>query len=452
MSNSAASAEEPPHKKRKMSPPPSILSSLSDDMVMSCLARVSRSDQAALSMVSKSYRSLVASPDLYRTRSLLGCAENYLYVCLLTPPDQIPRWFILRRGKSANRLLIPIPSWHLQPPEASSVVAVDWGIYVIGGRIEGKCTKAVQLLDCRTHKWHRVPSMGVARGSPAVGVVGGKIYVLGGCRDPDSSNWAEVFDPKTQTWESLPMPDQTIRSYYIRHSLVLMDEKEKVYAVDGFDHTFYYSPSESKWGLGNTPPRKKNNKRDWCCIGKFIYSIDRRGNLCWYEPGQLDSEQGEMCWRDVKGLGSLKESLSRSRLVHFDDRLVAMWESHKIKTGEDKNLIDLLPGARLSFSGPNIVLFWDVVEGDRLDIWCAEISLERRQGPEIWGNIQWSNAVMTVEHPFLDRYKSSKQVDKSCKKQKVDKDDSSKEKEQLVIAGTELKVRASAMEGEKRLN
>ncbi|CAA7061643.1 unnamed protein product [Microthlaspi erraticum] len=399
MSNSAA-AEEPPHKKRKMSPFPSP--PLPDDMVLSCLARMSKSDQAALSLVSKSLRSLVASPDLYIMRSLLGCVENWLYVCMGTPPDPSPHWFILHRGKSLDRLLSPIASLRFQPPEASSVVAVDWGIYVIGGRIKGKLSPQVHLLDCLTHTWRRAPSMGAARSRAAAGVVGGKIYVFGGCPDPNSSKWAEVFDPKTQTWDSLPpTPDTTIRHQPYIGSVVV---KGKIYAMYGVaNNSLYYTPSESKWGRGNTPPQI-SNRRDWCFIDKLLYCIDISGNLCWCEPVQLESsEPEEMYWREVKGLGSLSESLSRSRLVHIDSNVESTWESYKIKIGVDEKMADLLPGARLSNFGGNLVLFWD--GDDRLGMWCAEISLERRpQGPEIWGNIEWSNAVMTVD-PDLHRYK-----------------------------------------------
>ncbi|KAL1190394.1 putative F-box/kelch-repeat protein [Cardamine amara subsp. amara] len=408
-SNSAA--EERRQKKRKLDEKLSPLSSLPDEMIVSCLARVSRSDLAAMSVVSKRYRSLVTSPELYKTRSELGCVENFLYACLLTPPDPSPRWFVFRRGKP----LFPIPSLPSQAPEASSVVVLDWGIYVIGGCIKGRPTSDVWLLDCRTHTWHYAPSMAVPRAAPAVGVIGGKIYVFGGCWGDkvDSLDWAEVFDPKTQTWDTLPpMPDRKMRTLHIHDSIVVREDK--VYAIVGKDKTYYYSASEGQWGRATTTPPQRN-PRDWCVIDKLIYCVDSKGNLCWCEPEDLDREpQGMYYWRRVKGLDSLnKKTLSTSRLVHFGARLKALWEARKIPNASNKNLIDMLPGARLSTCGGNLVLFWDVIEGDQLEIWFAEISLERRKGPEMlanilgpemWGNIVSSHFVMTVD-PFLDHYK-----------------------------------------------
>lgn len=135
----------------------------------------------------------------------------------------------------------------------------------------------------------------------------------------------------------------------------------------------------------------QGNQRDWCVIATLLTAEGSCVGV-------------KMYWNKVNGLGSLEGSLSRSRLVHFDLPLETKWECYKIRIGRTQKLIDLLPGARLCNSDPNIVLFWDVIQGDRLEIWCAEISLERRKGPEIWGNIEWSNAVMTVD-PFLHHYK-----------------------------------------------
>ncbi|XP_024006800.1 putative F-box/kelch-repeat protein At3g24610 [Eutrema salsugineum] len=140
-----------------------------------------------------------------------------------------------------------------------------------------------------------------------------------------------------------------------------------------------------------------------CCGRKLVLLADCVGvsKLSW---SALNLSEERMDWKWVKGLGSLVESLSSSRLVHFDRRNEGMWKfsCRKSPSGVYKKLADLLPGARLCKFSSNLVIFWDVIEGDRFEIWCAEISLERRQGAEIWGYIEWSHPVMTVE-PFLHR-------------------------------------------------
>ncbi|KAJ4879432.1 hypothetical protein Rs2_36486 [Raphanus sativus] len=127
--------------------------------------------------------------------------------------------------------------------------------------------------------------------------------------------------------------------------------------------------------------------------------------------------------KDVKGLGySMKMNLFLLKLVHVGDQFLHRWEQTKIhnghpppnkrsKFGRIRELEGLIPGARLINSGGgNMVLFWDhFVDMDRLEIWCAEISLERRQdegggGDEIWGKTEWSNVVMTFE-PWRHHHK-----------------------------------------------
>lgn len=84
-------------------------------------------------------------------------------------------------------------------------------------------------------------------------------------------------------------------------------------------------------------------------------------------------------------------------MVHFGDKLL-----HVIPQRFDvgRELEDLIPGARVSSFGRNIMLF---VEGGRLEIWCAEISLKRLRR-HVRTNIEWSSAVKTVD-PFVDHYK-----------------------------------------------
>ncbi|VVA89768.1 unnamed protein product [Arabis nemorensis] len=193
------------------------------------------------------------------------------------------------------------------------------------------------------------------------------------------------------------------KRYQSIHDCVVRDDK--VYAVDGTDRTFYYSPSEGKWGIGNRG-EVCGSRRDWCVIDDLIFSCSKDGKIFWCEQQELDwrEPEGMYWWKEVKGLKGLNGKLSRSRLVHFGEQLLNMWEVCNIKFGGIRELADLLPGARLSTSGGNIVLFWDEVVGDSLQIWFAEISLERCQEGNIRGNIERSHAVLTVD-PFLDRYK-----------------------------------------------
>lgn len=78
-------------------------------------------------------------------------------------------------------------------------------MYVLGGCIHGEITTNAFAIDCISRKCRSLPSMRVARGCAAFGVVDEKIYVLGGCEKKKSSkDWVEVFDLKNQTWESFP--------------------------------------------------------------------------------------------------------------------------------------------------------------------------------------------------------------------------------------------------------
>ncbi|EOA34611.1 hypothetical protein CARUB_v10022171mg, partial [Capsella rubella] len=69
--------------------------SLPDKLVMNIVARVPRLYHLTLSLVSK--RSLMASPELYKVRSLLGNTETCLYFCLRLTRRESQSWFTLCR-------------------------------------------------------------------------------------------------------------------------------------------------------------------------------------------------------------------------------------------------------------------------------------------------------------------------------------------------------------------
>ncbi|XP_010493109.1 PREDICTED: F-box/kelch-repeat protein At5g49000-like [Camelina sativa] len=232
--------------RKKASPSPSSgLWSLPDEIAIDCFARVSRVDHAALSMTSKSNRSLVVSPELYETRSRMGCTEECVYVFIDSPFEPNPRWFILRRGRGSvnnnrNRL-IPIPSF--PTPRSATLVSLGCGIYVIGGFKKCLKTALVSYLDCRTHTWSYLPSMSVARAEARAGVLDGKIYVFGGCVE-DPSIWAEVFDPKLQTWSRVVIPEDLMKATEV--SKVVQGE-ETITVSCNFPRDKSWSQKRPRW-------------------------------------------------------------------------------------------------------------------------------------------------------------------------------------------------------------
>ncbi|EOA34079.1 hypothetical protein CARUB_v10021580mg [Capsella rubella] len=143
--------------------PTLMLMSLPYDLLLNCLARVSRLYHPTLFLVSKRFRSLIASPKLHEVHSLSN-----------TKPWQS-----------------------------------------LGGDRVSSCR--VYVLDCKSHKWHQAPSMRVDRSNSSTdSSLDGKIYVAGGCEDVNSSKWVEVFDPKTQTWGSVTNPGKRYRGGEIK--------------------------------------------------------------------------------------------------------------------------------------------------------------------------------------------------------------------------------------------
>ncbi|VVB02334.1 unnamed protein product [Arabis nemorensis] len=334
--------------------------SLPDEMVVKCLAHLSRLDLAAFAMTSQRHRCLVDSSELCDLRWEMGCIEASLFVCLHFPPETSPRWFIFHPVQRRLRPIYP----RLGQSLSSSFVKIDRGIFVIGGSIKGDPTAEVWFLDCFKHTWYRIPPMKMPRVFPSASLIDGKIYVFGGLRDnaADPSNWAEVFDLKTRTWEFLFV--STPKTIFQN---VVIDNKE-LYAVDKDGQVLSFSPSK----LGGTfvacektdhsMPRYRN---DWCLIGTLLFcrAFD---TLWWCEPSELD-------WKQVKGL--------EEELPHPKD-----WGFYITKV--------------FTNSAGNIVILWHTHPRgllDNLDLWCAEVSVEKRMGSselELWGKFEWASAVV----------------------------------------------------------
>ncbi|CAH8260149.1 unnamed protein product [Arabidopsis lyrata] len=362
-------------KKNKPSTTPqsSPFLSLPDDLVLNIVARVPRLYYPTLSLVSKSFRSLLASPELYKVRSLLGKTESCLYVCINWFPEGF-RWFTLCRKpdqtltndekkKSSGYVLASVPMTNTPHADFASVVALGSDIYNIGVPQSSReaSSSSVFILDCRSHTWRQAPSLPVELFTVSVGLIDGKKIYAAGFFDANSEdkNSLSVFDPKTQAWDPVPIPCSEPLGVFYRHSACI-DGKLHVAAQN---MNVAYNFKEARWDSSQRVIYYHMISNSFCVVENVLYSASH-GAFKWY-----DTEAG---WRVLQGLVGLPKFPHDScvRLGNFGGKLAVLWET-------------------IPYGNVHCSLIKKM-------IWCAVIELERRPNCEIWGKVEWFDHVLTV--------------------------------------------------------
>ncbi|XP_010445278.1 PREDICTED: putative F-box/kelch-repeat protein At4g19330 [Camelina sativa] len=349
--------------------PPSrwLFSSLPTDIVLSILARISTSYYPTVSLVSKSFRSLILSDALDMERSCLGTRKQCVYVCLQSPTYPFDRrWFCLWIKpydheplthwkidvKVTGHWLLPMPTSYSRRLQIFHET-IGSEIYEIGGQDTPSSSTDVWVYNKLTGK-RKAPSMMVARKNALTCALDGNLYVMGGCEPDVSTHWAEVFYPKTQTWEPLPDPGVELRYSLVKN---LQAKQGKIY-VRSNKKNFVYLTKESRWEVD-----EDYLGESMCEIENVCYRYGDK-KLWWY-----DTKREE--WRLVEGLSG----------VH------AKYKTH----------------TEIGNCGGKLVVFWDY-ETSRItatkEIWCAMISLEKSHHGEVWGNIEWLDAVLIAPRSY----------------------------------------------------
>ncbi|KAJ4891636.1 F-box/kelch-repeat protein [Raphanus sativus] len=334
--------------KVKSSEPPSLIPSLPEDIIVDILARVGRCYYPKLSLVSKHFRSLVTSHELYSRRLLLGCTEHCLYVVLCNRENYKNHCYVLCRKANGNHSLVLIPSFSNYMPRKGKggFVAVGSRIYVFG-RLNATS------IDCRSQTVHLLPSMNVTMSVSVADIIDGKIYVSGCCNNQRKMVMT-VFNTETQMWEPKKTAPETLMSdcMWPGDCVVLAG---KMYMQDDIN-SFVFEPKESKWETEKT--LNMFRWKDECVVDDVLYYYD----CVWEVLRAYDPK--ESGWLVVNGL---EELLAQAR---FSD-----WSY----TG--------------SYGRKLVLFFWKMTGKTRV-IRCAEISLERRQEKEIWGKSEWCDDVL----------------------------------------------------------
>ncbi|ESQ38790.1 hypothetical protein EUTSA_v10029143mg [Eutrema salsugineum] len=260
---------------------------------------------------------------------------SFLYVCLRFHPDPNTGWFTLclKQNRTCSKKKKEPFGYVLAPTQSSSkfsssVVAVGPHIYNVGSSIYKSPSSSVSILNCRKHVWREGPRMLVERYWPVANVFDGKIYVTGGYVDVNATNWMEVFDPKTQTWEPVLCP--LAAQSRICKSMVIKDE------ICMFGHKgLAYKPKEGWESLS------------YSVIDNVLYCYDNLQGIQWYDCTKR-------YWMYLKGLDlPTFGSYGLVKLVDYGGKMVVLWENYVPSSGDKKS-------------------------------WCAVIALERRNGKQIW--------------------------------------------------------------------
>ncbi|XP_056847710.1 F-box/kelch-repeat protein At4g39753-like isoform X2 [Raphanus sativus] len=244
----ASAVVEPPWKKRKPNPSPPSFLSLPDVIILNCLARVSKSYYPILSLVSKTFRSLILSIELNHARFHHKTQESLFSICIQLPDRPLPLWFTLwiqpDHIEKKKAKLVQVPSSYA-PQEPLLVCTVGSDIYAFSQRYPPSLFMLVRNKESAIWR-NDAPKMTVARVNPAACVLHGKIYVMGGCKENESpESWGEVFDTKTRTWEPLPDPGAELRFSSVIRKIQIT--QGKLYVRSNEEKDSVYDPETRKW-------------------------------------------------------------------------------------------------------------------------------------------------------------------------------------------------------------
>ncbi|KAJ4880690.1 F-box/kelch-repeat protein [Raphanus sativus] len=341
----------------------SLLLSLPNDLVLNCLARVPTSHNPTLACVCKNFQSLVLSGELAQMRSLLAAMKDDPLLCVFYTHFTNPVWtfhwvtFNSKEKKTNSWKSVDIST--TQNMATCPTVCLGSKIYFVGGSdYDDEGSFGLVIFDSRSGKLSKGPSMKVARKGAGVAVVDGKIYVIGGCWE-DEINQVEVFDPNTQTWEFGPLGPHRKITY--GRGYTWNDFRETV-ALDGKVYGMsFYRDYHTIYDTKDGTCENLELPEEYTWKIRKACVINSLIYVFYSELGLMWYDSEEKIWRKVKGLCCD----AGRHMVECNGKLALLW-----KDSEEK-------------------------------IWCAMIALDR-VGVEIHGRVEWSEIVVSGDVDTYD--------------------------------------------------
>lgn len=183
-----------------------LIPGLPDELALQCLAKISHGYHCTLQAVCSRWNSLIQSEEFGWAQYKEGKCRDWLFVLTEEPTDGC--WIAYDPIAGNWHVLPPIPGTSADNRHYGfSCVGVAKRLLVMGGYytpfdpqmqpVKFFATNKVLKFDPFTKKWSQVASMTIPRCSFACAVIGGKVYVAGGCSSSRRSplSHAEVYDP-----------------------------------------------------------------------------------------------------------------------------------------------------------------------------------------------------------------------------------------------------------------
>ncbi|CAN6832019.1 unnamed protein product [Brassica oleracea] len=249
--------------------------------------------------------------------------EPVLYASIGFPPAESPSWYTLHRDNvslTLRKIQEPLHSRLL-----CAVATIGTEMYVLGGSVGGNATSDVTLIDCRFRTSQPLPRMRRARSRAVAGAIGGKIYVIGGCRKK-SDDWVEVFDVKARSWRVVPgvLPHAHWEGQFV--TCAVMDDK--IFVLDPTT-CLVFDPNVGalvEWDDG--VEMRSLWQASSCVVDDMLYTVDPGCSLK-HPIVAYDPKAKERRWRPVCGVDLRRDlppfdSWYDSKMANLGGKLVIL--------------------------------------------------------------------------------------------------------------------------------
>ena len=179
-----------PRRSRRLNPP-NRFDGLSDELLLTCLARAPFTSHDSLGAVSTRFNTLITSPAFREERVAKGMVEWGIVVAGGFADDFSEGLSLLYAG-STVKWIAPM----ITPRFKACTAVMNNELWVIGGKAQtNSSVAAVEAYSPATNTWGTLAPLNQPREGAVCGIIGGRLIVAGGCGEDGFLASVEAYSP-----------------------------------------------------------------------------------------------------------------------------------------------------------------------------------------------------------------------------------------------------------------